>query len=115
MLPLLGCLPLGVVAAFWLRSLPVTVRSEAELAAVGFGWPLAWTVQDQRRYAPQQFPTTVEYVGPKGLADPLVTSVDWVPFAVNSALLWAVACAALVLVAVVRARGRRVRRADASA
>lgn len=112
-LAILGCLPIGVVVAFWLRALPVTVRSDAELASVGFGWPLAWTVQDHTRYAPQQFPMTAEYLGPKGMADPLATQVDWSAFALNCLFFWVVACGALMLVAWIMRTVRRAGPAEA--
>lgn len=80
-----------------LLELPAEVRSEAELGSVGFGWPLAWMMQDQSRYAPQHFPMAAEYVGARGMAEPLTTRVDWAMFAVDTALLWGAACAIMLL------------------
>lgn len=81
----------------WLLKLPTEVRSEAELGSVGFGWPIAWLTQDQSRYAPQQFPMAAEYVGAKGMTDPLPTHVDWAVFTFDTAVLWGVACAVMLL------------------
>lgn len=96
--PLLWLLPLGAAIALWLRALPRTVHSEAELAEVGFGWPFPWTVQDQSRYSPQSFPMNAEYVGPRGMAEPLITHIDWMLFAADTLILWAAASALLALV-----------------
>jgi len=114
-LALLGCLPIGVVAAFWTRALPTTVRTEAELAAVGFGWPFTWTTQDQTRYSPQSFPMTAEYVGPKSMADPLTTHVEWAWFAADCAVLWAAACAILTLVSWILRKNGAAPRSDRGA
>lgn len=96
-LPILGCLPISLAAMLCLLELPTEVRSEADLASVGFGWPFAWMVQDQSRYASQHFPMTAEYVGARGMVDPLTTQVDWAAFAADTAILWVAACAVLGL------------------
>ena len=74
---LAGMLPFAAGLTLVLRNVPRTVHTAAELARVGFGWPIPWTTQDQTRYAPQSMPAALEYVGGKSVVDPPPTHENW--------------------------------------
>jgi hypothetical protein len=85
----------------------VSVASASELSHVEFGWPIAWTVQDQSgTFSPVRYPTTTWFVSDRrGAAiEPPPTVTDWGLFAVDSLIVWAGIVAVLVsAVAVTRA------------
>lgn len=120
LLPLLGLMPFGAGLALWLRTLPTTIDSAAQLTRVEFGWPLVWTTQDLTRYAPQRYPASMDYIGGKYVVDPPPSVENWWLFAADAGILGA--CAFLVLALVVRllrpvllGRGRGGGGADAGA
>lgn len=100
LLPLLGLMPFGAGLALWLRTLPTTIDSAAQLTRVEFGWPLVWTTQDLTRYAPQRYPASMDYIGGKYVVDPPPSVENWWLFAADAVILGA--CAFLVFALVVR-------------
>lgn len=97
LLPLLGLLPFGAGLALWLRTLPATIDSAAQLTRVEFGWPLPWTTQDLTRYAPQEYPARLEYIGGKYLVDPPPSVENWWLFVADAVILGVCACLVLAL------------------
>ncbi|GAA1786538.1 hypothetical protein [Leucobacter iarius] len=93
-------MPFGAGLALWLRTLPTTIDSAAQLTRVEFGWPLVWTTQDLTRYAPQRYPASMDYIGGKYVVDPPPSVEDWWLFAADAVILGA--CAFLVFALVVR-------------
>ncbi|MFC9561586.1 hypothetical protein [Agromyces sp. NPDC056965] len=97
---MLACmLPLAAGLTLVLRNVPRTVHTAAELAHVGFGWPIPWTTQDLTRYAPQSMPAALEYVGGKSVVDPPPTHESWGLFAADTLIIWA--AVSLLIVAVI--------------
>lgn len=96
---------LGVAstAVSWMftHAVPVTVRSASELADVAFGWPFAWYHQDLTRYGYADFPVEVVVVGDR--ADPVPTTVDWLPFlgdiVLTALVMWPICTVLLHLIA----------------
>ncbi|MFF2272630.1 hypothetical protein ACFVTX_10180 [Agromyces sp. NPDC058136] len=110
---LLGFLPVALGFTLAARQfIPSSVRSPEELALVGFGWPLVWTVQDHTTAtSPASYPTEIRYVGDgRGSAVEVPpTETDWGFFLIDSLLLWAM-IAVVVISAVItlhRLRGDR--------
>jgi hypothetical protein len=64
-----------------------TAHSAAELARASYGWPFNWVTQDLSRYAATEFPVTIAFSWQRNWSDPVVTSYDWLMFAVNTLLV----------------------------
>ena len=81
-------LPFSAMVTFYcLAADRVTARSAAELARASYGWPFNWVTQDLSRYAPTEFPVTIAFNWQRDWSDPVVTSYDWVRFAVDVLLV----------------------------
>ena len=81
-------LPLSAMATFYcLAADRFTAHSAAELARASYGWPFNWVAQDLSRYAATEFPVTIAFSWQRNWSDPVVTSYDWLMFAVNTLLV----------------------------
>lgn len=96
----LGFVPAAAGVTLAVRQFaPVSVASASELSRVGFGWPIAWTVQDQSAtFSPVRYPTTTWFVSDRrgSAIEPPPTVTDWGLFAVDSLIVWAGIVAAAV-------------------
>lgn len=104
---LLGFLPVALGCTLAVRQfVPTAVRSPDELALVGFGWPLVWTIQDHSTVtSPASYPTEIRYVeDARGTAVEVPpTETDWAMFLIDSVVVWAM-LAAMVLIVVITLR-----------
>lgn len=81
-------LPLAALVTYYaLVASTGVVRTSADLAHVGFGWPFDWVKQDLSRYEPIAYPESIDYNFTRAWHDPIETHYDWVMFAVNTLIL----------------------------
>lgn len=115
---LLGFLPVALGFTLAAREfVPSSVRSPEELALVGFGWPLVWTVQDHTTVtSPASYPTEIRYVSDsRGTAiEAPPTETDWGSFLIDSLVLWAMIAALVICLVITFRRLRGDRAAEAA-